>query len=269
MSIMSTVGGMAKDAATSALGIVSKAQLIFNTIDTPAATKSLQSFANTTRSALSSSGNTGSNGSASPSLNGQHIMEVQYNPSSISIQASAESIPFQMLQDNINSTIPNQNWRDPSVVLSVELIFDDMNPVDAFMADKFAFLNGLSVGNLISIGGGIAKAATGKTYSVQEPTNALLAAVIRDKTRSVTFKWGKMSFSGEITEVNANYTMFSVSGRPVRSSVRINITQKINEGDSAIWDTAFDNLFAGSNSGLSGALTGISNKAGNLMNFNF
>lgn len=278
MSFMSAVGGMAKDAAQSAVGIVGKAQLIFKESKTAAATQAgNQSVVDSARSALMDKGTKFSAWKASKikdaaglSSTGSHTMQVQYNPTSLSIQASAQSIPFQMLQDNINSTIPNQQWRDPAVVLTVDLIFDDMNPVDAFMADKFMLLNGGSVGNLVSIGSGIAKAAMGKVYSVQQQTNALVAAAIRDSTRNVTFKWAGMSFSGEITEVNAAYTMFSVSGRPVRSTVRLSITQQVSSvADSDYWDGAFNTAFGAA--GQAGASGGRSpaNKAGNLINFNF
>ena len=152
----------------------------------------------------------------------------------------------------------------------MDLIFDDMNPTDAFMADKFMLLSGFSVGNLISAGAGIANAIKGKVYSVQKQTNALVAAAIRDSTRSVTFKWANMSFTGELTEVRAAYTMFSVSGRPVRSTVTLSITQQVNgEIGSGYWDAAFNSAFGGASSIANSGGRSASNKAGNLLNFNF
>lgn len=274
MGFLSTIGGMAKDAAASAVGIVGKAQLVFHTSETGGDTLDANTLA--AGSLLSKGGKLNalrakmSKDLPGLSPTGLHTLQVQYNPATISIQASSESIPFQMLQDNINSSIPNQQWRDPAVVLTVDLIFDDMNPVDAFMADKFMLLNGGSVGNLISIGGGIAKAVMGKVYSVQQQTNALVAAAIRDKTRNVTFKWSGMSFSGEITEVNASYTMFSVSGRPVRSNVRLSITQQVNnDADSQYWSSAFNTAFGGAGAAMSTGGRSAANKVGNLLNFNF
>ena len=278
MGFLDSVGGMVKDAAKSAVGMIDHAQLIFLTSETA------QNTLNGNISAVSGARAALSGGSGlmnamknkmlkdptGLSSTGAHTMTVQYNPASLTLQASAESIPFQMMENNVNANIPNQNWRDPSVVLSVELVFDDMNPVDAFMADKFMLLNGGSVGNLISIGSGIAKAATGKFYSVQQQTNALIAAAIRDSTRMVTFKWANMTFTGELTEVSADYTMFSVSGRPVRSNVRLSITQQVNNpATSGYWKSAFDTAFGTADkAGQSGGRS-LANKAGNLLNFNF
>ena len=272
---MSAVTNMIMDAASSALGVIGKAQLIFHVSDTAATTQAgNQAVINATKQALTDAGKAAKASrimnATGVSQSGLHTMEVQYNPSSLSIQANAEPIPFQMLQDNVNSNIPNQLQRDPAVVLSVELIFDDMNPTDAFMAEKFMFLNGLSVGNLLSLGGTAVRAAQGKVYSVQQQTNALVAAVIRDRTRSVTFKWANMSFTGELTEADASYTMFSVSGRPVRSTVRLNITQQMeSETNGGYWDGAFDRAFTGN--AIPGQSKGksASSQFGNLINFNF
>ena len=53
-----------------------------------------------------------------------------------------------------------------------------------------------------------------------------------------------MAFTGQMIEVQADYTMFSVSGQPVRSKVRMNIAQQVeSEADVQYWETALDNIF--------------------------
>jgi hypothetical protein len=167
------------------------------------------------------------------------VMQVQYNPSSLSIMANAQPIPFSYLQQNVDSGIPNQMIRPPMVVLSVELLFDATNPQDAFMMDKFRVASSSVVSD---ISGGI-KAKQGG-YTVQPQTEALMAMILRGKTRVVTFRWADMAFTGQVSEVRADYTMFSVSGKPIRSRVMLNINQQVeSNADLKYWDKALDKTF--------------------------
>ena len=189
-----------------------------------------------------------------------HVMQVQYNPSSLSIQGSVEERPRSYLQQNVDSQIPNFNICPPMVVLSVELIFDAMNPQDAFMMDKAR----LSAGTVISdISGGIQTAKKGG-YTVQPQTEGLVAALLRAGTRVVTFRWADMAFTGQLIEVAADYTMFSVSGKPIRSKVRMNIAQQVeSDADFLYWDRALDKVFGDEESV---ALKGAAQNLGNLLN---
>ena len=190
-----------------------------------------------------------------------HVMTVQYNPSTLAIQANADAIPFTYLQQNIDNGIPNQNLRPPMVMLSVELIFDAMNTQDAFMLDKLR----ISAGSIISDVAGGMKAKTGG-YSVQAQTNGLLATVMRPNTKTVTFAWADMAFTGQITEVQARYTMFSPSGKPVRSVVNLNIAQQVeSESDNSYWERALDGAFGAG--GTSNAKK-LGENFGNVLNLN-
>lgn len=197
-------------------------------------------------------------------LRNYQVLQVQYNPSSISIQANAQPQPTTYLQQHLDSGVPNSLDRPPSVVLSTELVFDAVHNKDAFMLEKFR----LSLGDLVQTGTGIAGAVKG-SFSVQKQTNGLIGMIMRDSTRNVTFKWADMAFTGEVMEVQAKYTMFSVSGKPVRSVVRLNITQKVDsKADMKYWDKAFDNCF-GDDSGSGGAGGKSADMAGNLLNVRF
>ena len=200
-----------------------------------------------------------------------HVLEVQYNPSSISLQANADSIPIQYLQQNLDSGIPTQLQRPPSVVLSVELVFDAMNIFDSFMWDKFT--SGVSAQSITNIATAAAKnkKENARVWSVKAQTNGLLAALMRDSTRTVIFKWADMTFSGEITEVQARYTMFSPTGRPVRSIVRLNITQQVKStADTQYWDNAMDQLIASSSTTSSqSGFAAVKQSLGGLINIGF
>lgn len=166
----------------------------------------------------------------------EQAIEVQYNPSSLTLTANVDSIQYASLQKNACETIPNQNTRLPTVVLSVELYFDAMNPRDAFMIDKAR----LSAGDAVT---GISRLAH-QSYSVQPQTAAMLALPMREESKHVTFRWGEMAFTGVVSEIQAEYTMFSVSGKPIRSHVYMNISQEIaSEGEEKYWDAVIDRMF--------------------------
>ena len=250
---------LASTLANSALGSVQKALLIIHKLDASQIDSSqvAASAANALQGAAAGMAAT----SAAMQGAGMNtsVMKVQYNPTSLSIQANAEAIPFTYLQQNIDSGVPNQSPRPPMVVLSVDLIFDAMNPKDAFMAEKFS----LSTGGIVSSVAGAAQAAKGG-YTVQPQTDGLIAALMRPSTRVVTFRWADMAFTGQLIEVQAEYTMFSVSGKPVRSKVRMNIAQQVeSDADIQYWNKVLDTTFSGN--GEAGGKD-MGQKLGNLLN---
>ena len=247
----------------SLLGGIQKAYLVIHKTDAQAINSAQVSAA--AQNALLSAASNATAGALSGALNAAGaaatVLQVQYNPSTLSIQANAEAIPFTYLQQNVDNGVPNQNLRPPMVVLSVELIFDAMNPQDAFMLDKAR----ISVGKIVSDVAGAVQNIKGG-YTVQPQTEGLVAALMRSHTRLVTFRWADMAFTGQLIEVQADYTMFSVSGKPVRSKVRMNIAQQVeSEADCKYWDNALDNMFK---SGNEVSLKGADQKFGNLLNLN-
>ena len=245
--------------ANSALGSVQKALLIIHKSDASQIDSSQVAAATENALLGAAAGMAATSAAMQGAGMNTSVMKVQYNPTSLSIQANAEAIPFTYLQQNIDSGIPNQSPRPPMVVLSVELIFDAMNPKDAFMAEKFS----LSTGGIVSSVAGAAQAAKGG-YTVQPQTDGLIAALMRPSTRVVTFRWADMAFTGQLIEVQAEYTMFSVSGKPVRSKVRMNIAQQVeSDADIQYWDKVLDTTFSGN--GEAGGKD-MGQKLGNLLN---
>ena len=67
-----------------------------------------------------------------------------------------------------------------------------------------------------------------------------LAALMTDKTMTrLEFCWGDMSFKGQLTGIQAKFTMFSKEGAPMRATVDISLNRE-NEND--LYDSAFDRL---------------------------
>ncbi|MDR0435090.1 MAG: hypothetical protein LBH21_08600 [Gracilibacteraceae bacterium] len=175
-----------------------------------------------------------------------HVMQVQYNPASIMLRANAASIPARFLQQNLESEIPAQFTRPPSVVMSVQLLFDAFNAKDSFTTDKFRF----STGDVLTTGATLYQGKKlGRNYSVQPQINALTALLLREQSNLVTFHWANMSFCGIASEAQAQYTTFSVSGRPVRGTVRLSLTQDVEQSAMTYWNDAFDKVFGDSLTG--------------------
>ncbi len=173
------------------------------------------------------------------------IFKVQFNPNKLSVYATSldvNSSDTQREEDGEQRARPDSPIK-PTVELTVNLIFDHVNNYDAFMWDKLR----------IGVGGAVAKAADAlkngpKVYTVQTEVEGLVAALRNPYTRSITFSWADFSFTGQLKNVRASYTMFSVSGRPIRAQVLLRIRQKQDTQSLQNWYRDFDNAFGRSDS---------------------
>ena len=273
LSMAGAASSMSGTVGDSILGAPQKAVLILFTGESKRQLKD-SDISNIAASALSKSaeslvgsmitGAAGAGALPATGLGNFRVLEVQYNPNTIQLQANAEEQPMLFLQQNLEQGVPNQLLRPPSVTLHVDLFFDAVNLADSFMWEKFTMgLSGQTVSNIAST----AAKNAGKVWSVQEQTNGLLGAVMHKNTRFIIFKWADMTFAGELTEAIANYTMFSTTGRPVRSNVTIRITQNVeSKDDIKYWNEAFDKVIANS---LERKQRSTLENMQNLMTFNF
>lgn len=252
MSVASTMSNI----GSSITGNVQKAVLIFGTgaSSSASAAGGTASIAKMTAQMLNRSGLTNTNLIDTSTA---RYIEVQYNPASIRISANADSVQMRNLQNSLEDGVVNQSCRAPSVILSVDLIFNEVNVKDSFMADKFR----VSANDAITDAAAVVKALH-SGYTVQPQGNGLLAASMLESERFVTFQWADMSFSGELTDVNVQYGMFSLSGKPVHSVVSLRITQQLASGaEDTKWNQSkFDECFNGEQN------TNIGQNASNLLN---
>lgn len=132
-------------------------------------------------------------------------IKVQYNPA---------SVQFYGFRDAVEITQDNQlrDFERPSMVeMSMELIFDTMENGTSFMMDKTA--------------ADVAKGLIKKSKSVRPIVELLVAAMVFRSTRWVGFAMGDFTFWGELTSMDATYTMFNMDGDPVRAKVNISIRE--------------------------------------------
>ena len=171
------------------------------------------------------------------------MFTVQYNPSSISIQAIAKNSTLQTMQNDAQAgAYIQQNTFPTSTVMYVDLIFDKVNNFDAFTSEKYKLSTSMLAAGamkLASLNGG-----RYDNYSVTPFVNAFIGILFDERVKSVTFSWNKMSFTGILISVDSQMTMFSPSGHAIRANFRLGIKQ--NESDNKAneyWDNAFDDMF--------------------------
>lgn len=207
---------------------------------------------------------TGKNGVMAGS--GYLALEVQYNPSSISMSTQAgKQVQYSggsLGQGGANQI--TQIVQPVSTTMSFQLVFDDMNPQDAFVLENMA----PTAGNLVSGTADVARKVRG-AYSVQAQMDGLMSLLTQPVTRKVIFYWAKMCFQGELVSVSSRYTMFNKDGNPIRGMVDLTIRQGEESGfDVAYWDEAFTRTFGDPGTDQISGKMGMATKAmqNNLLN---
>lgn len=215
----------------------------------------------------------GMSGQVKKHSNGYIPIQLQYNPSSIQMSTMKGNILNRSaggLGENVF-----QQWTVPvQTTLSVDLIFDDMNVMDAFN-----FENIISVSGMKDLGKqmyGSREDAGG--FSVRPLVEAVVGAMSMDESRQVIFVWNQMAFDGSLVGVDTEYTMFNRLGEPIRARVGIQIFQqnitKTKDGEKTVyvkhdleyWEEAYAKLFSSNYAGGGSNAMQHLNKASNLIN---
>ncbi len=198
--------------------------------------------------------------------NGYIALEMQYNPASIRLDTSVgRQLDYSGSADTTQLTTRNA---DLTTTLSCDLLFDNVNPMDAFMLNDNP-LTGFSVNNAAN---SIISMAKGENFSVQRQMEGLFSMISMPQARGVIFFWGSMSFRGFVTQIDNEYTMFNKKGAPVRGIVRISIMQegtpqgisqnKVKNYDKEHWNKMFDQTFKTDiGGGIMGMVSGATNNS--------
>ncbi len=170
-------------------------------------------------------------------------LKVQYNPSSVSlVSRGGEYVGRYGGVGGTDSGALQKNIQPEEVVLSMELIFDDTVISEAFSA--FDASNYSPTGLVKKIATKVSNSSQDFSgYSIRNATELFVAAMTSAHTRVVCVAWKDMVFWGELTGVNAEYTMFNSKGNPIRSKVQIEVRQdgRIAE-DATNWVSSYKNL---------------------------
>ena len=114
---------------------------------------------------------------------------------------------------------------DSHIEMNIPLIFDKVDPQDAFYSDKFTLGQTSMVRGVAKLGIGAVQSIRGKdtSKSVQPEVEAFTAIIRSNDKRLIRFVWGDMSYEGILNGVNAEYTMFNVNGEPVRATMNLRV----------------------------------------------
>lgn len=148
--------------------------------------------------------------------NGYQPIKVQYNPESINITTHAKISDKDDAAGITGDSGGTVELNDESV-LSFKLIFEAVDTL-------------------------------GKN-TVKEDAEGIIALMVSDITRNVTFYYGDILFSGELDSVQVQYTMFDINGNPIWAEVSVVIREeeeKEEDEDEAVEEkkpsTSFEKL---------------------------
>jgi len=176
------------------------------------------------------------------------MIEVQFNPSQITIQAqgggAAQITNFggNTKDGEVGSNSISYTKLEPRITVNIPLIFDSVVNADAFFADKI-LTNPTSVAK-----NAVSAVANGFGYeqTVQTQVEGLIGALRNEYTRGIIFSWSDMSFSGVLNGINSQYTMFSPTGKPIRATVNLTILcsdTELARGHMGQWTEKYKEAF--------------------------
>ena len=195
----------------------------------------------------------------------KRVFEVLFNPSELRLQAYGgkfDRAASYNTQDNKSETTV-----EPTLILSVPLIFDKVDPQGAF-STLDTLSNLANPTNLLQFGAknvvGLAKG--GKDTSVQKEVEGLIGALQSYYTRWVTFSWGQLVYEGIFNSCQGRYTMFDSKGIPIHAEVNLSILLFDNDAaEDGSWVRFYDGAYGDAVGGVKSYVS-KSQLVGNLLN---
>ncbi len=198
------------------------------------------------------------------------VLEFQFNPSTLRISAFGGGMsPIQNFAKQSDKASGKQKSIadeksaiqygpiETHITVEFKVIFDAERNTDAFMADKLNILSSpvKTVTDIVSK----------DVFSVRQIVEGFIVLVRNHETRLVTFNWGPLSYSGTMNSVQCVYTMFNLSGEPIRAEVSISILTNQRSGSLDAWAGKYETGYNIIRQGVSDS----SNIANNLINLQF
>ncbi len=183
---------------------------------------------------------------------GARSFEVQFNPTTLTVSArgGGRELIANVVNDVTQKT-EGAKKQPPAkngfkygplpcfVEVSFKLIFDYELNADAFMRDKFT----LNATNVVKDIANIANSK--KDFSVLPIVEGFVGAVRSQYHRMVGISWGKnISYRGMLNSVTARYTMFSITGHPIRAEVDFHLLGSKMDVDND-WETKYKRALEG------------------------
>ena len=171
--------------------------------------------------------------------------QVKFNPNTLRLSGHSGGVVSQLDYGSEGEEGKGNQYGkgDTTIIMNVQLLFDACDPQDAFMGDK-------ANNSVTSMATGVGKAVlTGlgkKKITVQTDVEGFIGAIRNEYTRIITFHWGELNYSGVLRSVRAVYTMFNITGDPVRATVDLSITcadNELSDASLAVWQQRYKDSF--------------------------
>lgn len=171
-------------------------------------------------------------------------VSVQYNPKSIRFRSYNGRITSGGVATDQGMGSQTQMQMKATTHMSFQLVFTDIALKDAFMWEKFR----LSIRDAAAAAAEIVRVTNGGQHTVKREVEGLIGMMCRPETRRVLFAWGDMAYQGEVTNLDAKYTMFNPDGNPIMATVDVTVQQiadasDTRKADEDYWNASFDRLF--------------------------
>lgn len=196
------------------------------------------------------------NGKESLDSAGVRSFEVQFNPTTLTLSARGGGRDLiANVTNDVTEKTEGSKKQPPArsgfkygplpcfVEIGFKLIFDYELNADAFMRDKFT----LNATNAVK---DIANLANGKKdFTVLPIVEGFLGAVRSEYHRMMGISWGEnISYRGMLNSVSARYTMFSITGQPIRAEVDFHLLGSKMDVDND-WESKYKNALSGKSVG--------------------
>ncbi len=145
-----------------------------------------------------------------------------FNPSSYSISSEPT---YRDVRHLMQDTERKEFLGGVIRTMDVSLIFDSFSDNDLFSESEMQSVKNLTEGVENRL-----KPITDKIKKLEQAAH-VVGELHRPPT--VIFSWGNLNFKGVITRFSAEYTMFSMEGKPIRATVRLAITEEKDPAASA------------------------------------
>lgn len=176
----------------------------------------------------------------------QKAFKVQFNPNSLKVTGSGGYYhavrAFEGKQHDSQEAAEK-----PRLNLTVDLVFNKVDPMDAFLQEKIMISNKANLKGIAkTVGTAVGK---NKGRTVQPEVEALLAVLQHNKATMIAFIWGRMMYIGFLKRVKADYKMFNPKGEPIYAVVTLDVIlvdEDVTSNGSGYWEDSYKAVFKAS-----------------------
>lgn len=148
-----------------------------------------------------------------PAHSDNELLEVQFNPVELSINASAKKSKKHVGIDKEHHK-SYYGSLGVQVIVTIPLVFDESDTFNSLIRESVNKSNNLSIA---------------------EKVNLFINQIKNPNLRNIRFCWGTLTYEGQLYSVDAEYNMFDKAGNPLHANVNLQLLCK--NGEDSYWDS--------------------------------